>query len=260
MIHDHAHSQFQPDRREFRVDATFKTIARIGIDFQRAARVGDLHRIPIGAFDEHIHRVLGAAGVQTTHDTRDAFGAVVIRNDHLTRLQRVGFFIERNDFLAAFGTVHTQIAGDLVRVKNVQRAVAIVGEKVGDIDQETDRAQANGAQRVLQPNGAWTVRDTLDHATTKHRATVQRVLVDRDANVGPERRLDHINAAGFQLAQTTGCQIARDALNAQRVGAVWRDRDVDNGVDFGRIVRRQPVHKPVANLARGQFDDAVVFL
>ncbi len=49
-------------------------------------------------------------------------------------------------------------------------------------------------------------------------------------------------------------------MHAQRVGPVGGDRDVDDRIDLARIVRRQPVHEPLADLARRQLDDAVVLV
>ncbi len=64
----------------------------------------------------------------------------------------------------------------------------------------------------------------------------------------------------FQGPQTPRRQIARHAVDAKRVGAVGGDRDLDHRVDLGRIILGQPVGEALTHLARGQFDDAGVFV
>ena len=106
MINDHPHRMFQPIRRERGVNAAFETVARVGMNFQRTPRISNLDWVPIGAFDEHIYRVLGAAGISPTHDAPDALRASVVGNDHLARLQRVVFVVERHQRFAARSAVN----------------------------------------------------------------------------------------------------------------------------------------------------------
>ena len=151
------------------------------------------------------------------------------------------------------------VARDLIGVKHVQRAVAVIGEEVRDIDKERDRPQSNGAQLVLQPDGRRAVFDATDHAAVEHRTLVQRVIVNRHGDRTGELPLYCCHIALFQLAQTTGRQIAGNPAHTQCIGAVGGNRDFDHGVDLGRVIFRQPVDETVADIARGQLDNTVMF-
>ena len=260
VIHDHPHRMLQPHGRERGINAPLEPVTGIGIDLERAAGIGDLDRIPIGAFDKDIDRLLGAAGLLPAHHATDALRSRRVRNHHLTGLEDVGFSIEREDLLTALCAVHPEVALYLVHIENVQRAVQVVGEEVRHIDQEIDRAQADGADQVLQPFGAWPVLYTTDHPPAEQRVAVQRVLVDRHRHVGLERRRHRIDLQRLEGTQAPRRQIARDAMHAQGVRTVGRDRDLDHRVDLRRIVRGQPFDIPLPHLSGGQFDDAVMLL
>ena len=142
----------------------------------------------------------------------------------------------------------------------MQGPVLIVGEKVRYIDQERDRTQANRAQQVLQPCGGWAIFHTFDQAACEHRTAVKRISINANGQVGGKCRLDEFNLIGFHFAQATGRQITRNSVHAKRVRAVGCDRDFNHGVDFCRIVNSEPINKTITDIARRQFNDAVVFV
>ena len=247
--------------RPFGVDPPFEAIARVRVDLERAARVGGAHRIEIGRFDKDIHRVHGTAAFRAAHHTRDAFDLFSVRNQGHAFAEGIFLVVQPHQGLAALGAVDAQaVARDLVRVEHVQRTVAVIGEEVRHIDEERDRAQANGAQLVLQPRRRRAVFDAADHTTVENRTLVQRVFVDRNRDRTRELPLDRGHIALFQRAQTTGRQITRDPAHTQGIGTVGGDRDLDHGVNLGGVVFRQPVDETVADIARGQLDDTVMFL
>ena len=120
--------------------------------------------------------------MQATHDATDGFNAIVVADHGHAGLHGVFFVVQRDQHFAALCRVNAQVASDLVRVKHVQRAVAVIGEEVGDIDQSRDRAKADGAQVVLQPCRRRAVFHAFDHAAVEHGAARQRVIVDADAD------------------------------------------------------------------------------
>ena len=154
-----------------------------------------------------------------------------------------------------------QIAPHAVGVEDVQRPVPVIGQEIGDIDQRRDRAQADGAQPVLQPFGARAVAHTPDEpAGEEMTAALTGVLVDADADGARETAFDMDIGCRPEHARSARGQIARDAAHAERVGAVGGDRDLDHRVDPGRVMHGKPVDEALAHLARRQLDDAVMLV
>ena len=110
----------------------------------------------------------------------------------------------------------------------------------------------------MQPRRAGAVLHALDHAAIEHRAAVERVVVDADADRRGKVTFHRIAITRLQLAQAPRREVTRNTPHAERIRAVRGDGDLDHRVDLGGIVLGQPVNETVAGLARGQFDDAVV--
>ena len=81
-LEHHAGRELEPRKRECRIDAALETIARIRVDAELAAGLGDIERIPKRRFDEHIGRLLVAARGLSAHDAADRFDAVLIGDHH----------------------------------------------------------------------------------------------------------------------------------------------------------------------------------
>ena len=64
--------EIEPRHAEVGIDAALEAIARVGHDPELAAGVGDVHRVPQRAFDQHVARRLVAAGMLAAHDAGDA--------------------------------------------------------------------------------------------------------------------------------------------------------------------------------------------
>jgi hypothetical protein len=143
-VKHHLRGQFQPRQGKGRVHAAFEPVTRVRGDLQRAPGRGDGDRVPVGGFKEHIGGGLGAARMLAPHDARKAFGRFVIGNQHHAGGKGVAFAVKRQQLLAALGGGNVQAALHLGRIEHMQRAVQVIGEEVGDIDQRRDRAQANG--------------------------------------------------------------------------------------------------------------------
>ena len=156
--------------------------------------------------------------------------------------------------------MHPQTAFDLIGIKDVQRAIAVVGEEVGHIDQKADRAQANGAQRILQPSRARTILHTFDHTSVKHRTGVSRIIVNGYRDRAWKCARDWLNRGRFHCSQPARCKVERDTAHTQRVRAIGCDRDLNHRINLARIILGQPIHKRLSNLTRGQFDNAVMFV
>ncbi len=248
-IKDHLGCGLKTRTGVFRINAALETVARIGIDLQITARIGDLDHVPIGAFKENIDRLFGTAAFLAAHDARDAFRATIIRDDHMARLEAIGLFIQRQHLLAALSAVYAQIALHLIGIKDVQRTVLVIGEEIGHIHQGRDRAQADSAQTVLQPCGRGAVLDATDHAAYEMRCNFEGILGNADTDWAGEAACNLAHLIGFQTAKTARGQIAGHTAHPKRILTVWRNGDLDHGVDLGGVIRGQPVDEFLTHLA-----------
>ena len=143
----------------------------------------------------------------------------------------------------------------------MQRTVQREGEEVGDIDQRRNRPQPDRLQPGLQPFGRRTVLNATNDPTREMRAALrlQRLInLHRDGRGKAARHRPNLQR--FQRAKPARRKIAGHAAHAQRVGAVRGDLDMDHRVHRAGAVRRQPVSELLPDLARGQFDDAVMLV
>src|SRR5690606_39281401 len=111
--------------------------------------------------DQHVRSVLVDAEVFTAHDASDGFHTVVVSDHAHIGAEPVFPAVECQKRLAGNGPAHHEVALDLRRVEDMERASAVEGEIVGDVHQRVDRAQTNCLQPLLHP--FW--RGAVLHAT-----------------------------------------------------------------------------------------------
>ena len=105
-LEHHARRELEPRKRECGIDAALETIARIRVDAELAAGLGDIERIPKRRFDQHIGRALVAARGLSAHDAADQFDALLVGDDHHALVEGVGLAVEREKRLALYGAAH----------------------------------------------------------------------------------------------------------------------------------------------------------
>ena len=256
-IHDHLGGEFETRHVEGRVDAALVAVAGVGVDAELAAGLGDVERFPQRRLDENVGGRLRAAGELAADDAGQRFDAVFVGNHAHRRIERVGAAVERQQFLAVAGAANDEIALDLGGVEDVQRAVAVVGDEIGDIDQRVDGAQADGAQPLLQPGRRRAVLHAAHEAQAEGEAERRRVAeIERDLDRTGAVACDRHHRALDEIAEAGGGEIARDAVDAQCVRPVGRDRDIDHriveaGIDGIGLTDRR---------IRGQIDDALMIV
>ena len=69
---------FQTFGREGRINTAFKPVPGVGIYLQSTTGICDLNWIPIGTFDEHVHRIFGTSSVDAAHNARNALRTIVV--------------------------------------------------------------------------------------------------------------------------------------------------------------------------------------
>src|SRR5690606_32370500 len=115
---------------EGRVYTALIAVARIGDDAELAARSRHADRLPDGRLDQHVRSVLVAAGVFTAHDASDGFHTVVVSDHAHIGAEPVFPAVECQKRLAGNGPAHHEVALDLRRVEDMERASAVEGEIV----------------------------------------------------------------------------------------------------------------------------------
>ena len=137
----------------------------------------------------------------------------------------------------------------------MQRTRLIEGQKIRDVDERIDRAQADRAQTFLQPRRARTVFHAAHQTQTEEwrEMFVGFRKIERHASGAGEFAGGRQNLRLLEHAKSGGGEIARHAMHAGGVGAVRRQIDFDH-----RIVEAGPLRIDGADGRRvGQFDDAV---
>ena len=245
---------FDPVGDKGRVEAALKAITRVAGDVQLAAGRGGADRIEQRRFDKHLGRRFGAAGGLAADNAAEAPHSGPIRDRGDFRIERVFLAVEGEQGLAGPGETHTEIAVEPPGIKDVQRPVEIEGQEIGDVDQRRNRPQPDRFEPPPQPGRARPVPDAAQVTPEKQRAG--RTILDMDGDRRAERAANRRRIERLQLPEPGRRQIPGDAADAETVGPVRRDLDVDD-----RVVETQPidVSGPDRRLRR-DLDDAVVIV
>ena len=222
------------------------------MDAQRTTRLGDDQRVEPGAFNEDIGRGFVAAGAFAAHDPAQADGALApgVGDDAVGRGGRIGLAVQGDQMFGLAALDMSRLGRDLAaahhdlgpdqlgHVIDVQRAGAVIGDQIGHIDQPVDRTQADGRQAFLQPGRRRPVLDAPDHPAGEDRAHLGRVQPHGDRRrEGPAH---HGDVEMLQLADAGGGEIPRDTGDAQPVGPVRRDFEIDHGFRAEQAGDRRP--------------------
>ena len=255
-IRDELGREIEAGQAEGRIDAALEAVAGIRDDAEPPPGRGDRVRAPERRFDQHVARVLVAAGRHPAHDPGDRDRAAVVGDDDHRRVERIGLAIERDKAFAGHRAPHAERALHFGGVEHMQRPGTIEGQEVGDVDQRIDRAQADGPQLRLEPGGTRTVAHPGHRPQGECGGQRGGVGVQRDRD-GTCPGADHDgHRRGLDRSEAGGGEIAGDARDAHGVGPVRRQVDVDQ-----RIVEAGPCGVGHADRRIGrQVEDAVVIL
>ncbi len=154
-----------PGMQKAGIDAALEAVARVGDDAELAAGLRRCWRRPTARF-RSARRVVFSSQPECSPPMMPAIDSTPLSSAMTTMagVERIGAAVEREHALAGPGAPHRQIALDLGGVEHMQRAAAIEGQVVGDVDQRVDRPQPDGAQPLLHPFGRGAVADAAHEA------------------------------------------------------------------------------------------------
>ena len=134
---------------------------------------------------------------------------------------------------------------DAVEVEGVHRLAGQQHHVVRDVDDVVDRALAAGHQARLQPRRRRADRHVLERARGEARAEVGRLDDDLDADVAALADEPGSSAHGGGASARAGrrVRLARDAVDAEAVGPVGRDLELEH------VGRRSAARRPAARPA-----------
>ncbi len=235
------------------VHPALETLARVGADVVPAAAAGDPHRVEQRALEEALLRRLVASRALAADDAAERLHAARVGDHAVLRRQRVGLAVQRGQLLAlARHAPGEGVPAHLVDVEDVQRPADAEGEEVGGVHQRVDRPQSGGDQPVLQPLRRRAVAQAADGAA-EHPGAGAWVL-DRPAERGGMGR-GHVRLwPRLESPQPRGREVARDAVDAERVASVGRQLHLEDGVVEAGPPRVALAHRRV----RRQVHDAGV--
>ncbi len=208
-------------------------------------------------FDQNIRGRFGAAGCLAAHDTGQRVDTLIV-GDHANQfVEGIGLAVERQQCFAGARTAHRQIAVHFRRIEHVERAAAVVGDEIGNIDQRIDRAEPDRGEPFLQPVRRRSVLDAAHRAERKARAQRRRrPEIERDVYRTGELALHRPDRRVLELAHIGCGKIAGNAVHAGGVGAVRGQVDLDHRIVEPGIVRVRLADRRIVR----QIDDAVVIV
>ena len=213
QVDDHLCGQIDPGLDRTGIDTTLEPVARIRFNAGRpACGAGDLGIKP-GALDKDINGAVGDAGHLPAHHTTQAKAIVFIGNHALLGGRRIVFAIQRLEPIRlALAAARNNRLADLAGIIDVQGAAAVIGDEIGDIGEDVDRAQADGFQLAFQPVRRGTILDAANIAPGKDRTGLR--IVQPDLDRAGKSALDLLRCRRDHLAQSCSGEVARNPVHA----------------------------------------------
>ena len=94
-LQHHLRRELEARHHEVRIDAALEAIARVGVDAELAAGLGDVERLPQRRLDQHVGGALVAARCLAAHDAGERLDAVLVGDHAHGVVERVGLAVER---------------------------------------------------------------------------------------------------------------------------------------------------------------------
>ena len=246
-----------PDRA-FGIKPALEPVAGVGIQVQLAPGGRHRNRVEHRDLEEHAGGAVAHAGALAAHHTSQIIDTFGIADCDHAGFHLVGLLVQSGERLAAIRLPHDQLtAVNLVDVIGMQRATQIEHHIVGDVDKGADRALADGVQAPRHPVRARPVGDAAKGDAGDQRGQMLGpVKIEPPGDRAVEAAFMRAGVQRLQRAVAGSGQIARDAANAEAIGAVRGDGDLDD-----RIIQTGPGGEALADRrVLIQIDNAVMLV
>ena len=236
------------------VDALLPPIRPVGTQPKPLGALQDRDGLEVRRLEQDVGRRVGDLRVLAAHDSRKRDGTLRIGDHEVARAEAARRAVERAELLALPRPANDDsFATEPLEVEGVQRVSERMHDVVRHIDDVRDRANAGADEPRLQPG-----RRRSDSHVAEEPADVPRApleILDRDVHglVGLARGVDARHRRELQAVQ--GCDLARDAVDGEQVGAVGCRLELQHDVRHRENVRQR---RPRLGFALEDEDSAVV--
>ncbi len=120
---------------------------------------GDPHRIEPGAFQQDVRRAFVHARALAADDPAEPDRPAPIGDDAIVGGRLIHLVVESEEPVTLPAAPDNDVAGQLGRIIDVERAGLVDRIEVGDVHERRNRPQAHRLETLLQPLGTRTVAD-----------------------------------------------------------------------------------------------------
>ena len=213
------------------VEALFIAGGGVGAHTESACRAAHGNAVEVGGLEEHHRRVTDDLAVRAAHHARDAHRLVLVADAEHIRRKLALVAVKRLNGLALVRGAHDDVAAlDAAEVKSVHRLTVLEHDVVGNINDVVDRAHAAVAQSLAHPARGRRDLDVFHHARGVARAEVAVLNVNVDDLRDAAAAALDLGCVQLERALEGRARLACKADNAQAVGAVGRDLELDDGI------------------------------
>ena len=214
------------------INATFKTTAGFTAQAQRTGGAADRRTVEGSSLQNNVLGFVGNLGQKTAHNTAKTGSLFGITDGNHSGGQLTLLAVEGNELFAFFCTAHNQsVACNLVCIISMHRLAQLQHNIVGNVNYVADGAHAAGTQTALHPFGRRHDFDVLQHAGSKAGAKLRcvnfNVYIIAGLTCGS---FLNVHSGHFQRAAGNSADFTRQTDNAEAVGTVAGQVDIDNGI------------------------------
>ena len=214
------------------INTALKTAAGFAAQAQRTGGAANRRTVEGSSLQNNVLGFVGNLGQQTAHNTAKTGSLFSITDGNHSRGQLTLLAIEGNKLFALFCTAHNQsVACNLVCIISMHRLAKLQHNIVGNVNYVADGAHAAGTQTALHPFGRRHDFDILQHAGSKAGAQLRcvnfNVYIIAGLTCGS---FLNVHSRHFQWAAGNSADFTRQADNAEAVGTVAGQVDINNGI------------------------------
>ena len=214
------------------INTALKTSAGFAAQAQRTGGAADRRTVEGSSLQNNVFGFVGNLGQQTAHNTAKTGSLFSVTDGNHSGGQLTLLAIEGNELFAFFCTAHDQsVACNLVGIISMHRLAQLQHNIVGNVNHVADGAHAASTQTALHPFGRRHDFDILQHAGCKAGAQLRcinfYVYIIAGLTCGS---FLNVHSGHFQRAAGNSADFACQANNAEAVGTVAGQVDIDNGI------------------------------